>query len=114
MDDQELLSTCKQLPHRVPELVPSILRAFAEGEITQSVIKYGTYFERVAWAAILLEAASEDQVLLDYPQMVELFGKKWADRFRLGLHRLRKKILTGHLQHLDPKTSEDVDGAIHA
>ena len=93
MNDQELLSTCQQFPHRFPDLVPSILRAFADGEITESVMQHGTHMERVVWAAILLEAASEDQGFLDYPQMVELFGKKWADRFRLGLHRLRRKIL---------------------
>jgi|GEM_PF-3166810 len=92
MDNHELLSTCHHAPQRFPELVPTILRAFADGEVTAWVIQHGTHFERVAWAALLIEAVAEDEAFLTHAEMVELFGPKWAERFRLGVHRLQKKI----------------------
>ena len=92
MDDQELLLTCKKFPRRFPELAPPILRAFADGELTEWVIAHGTKFERIAWAAILIETASDNDTFLTHAEMVELFGTKWAERFRLGVHRLTEKI----------------------
>jgi hypothetical protein len=59
----------------------------ADGELTEWVITYGTKFERIAWAAILIKAASENDAFLTHAEMVELFGTKWAERFRLGVHR---------------------------
>jgi hypothetical protein len=93
MDAPDLFAICQHAPQRLPELAPAILRAVADGTLTEWVITYGTYFERVAWAALLIEAAADDETFLTHAEMVELFGAKWAARFRLGMHRLQKKIL---------------------
>ena len=92
MDDDHLFATCRHSPQCFPALVSAILHAFAEGEVTEWVIQHGTHFERAAWAALLIEAVAEDETFLSHAEMVELFGARWARQFRLGLHRLRKKI----------------------
>jgi hypothetical protein len=42
------------------------------------MIQHGTHFERMAWAAMQIEAATDDETFLTHAEMVDLFGPKWA------------------------------------
>ena len=67
-----------------------VLLEYGYGDITEWVIERCPYFQRVAWAIVLLETYTDDY--LTESEVVELFGEKFANNLRKGKSDLLKRI----------------------